>query len=214
METFLNQRLRMVETQLIRRGVMDYRVLEAFRKVPRHEFVPRANVESAYADCPLPIGQGQTISQPYMVASMTAVAGILPDMKVLEIGTGSGYQTAILAEMGAEVYSIERIPELAEKAKSSLLRLGYDSVHFRIGDGSEGWIDEAPFAAIIVSAGAPSVPEPLQKQLDIGARLVIPIEEQYSQILTIITRTIHGFEEKYAERCTFVPLIGKYGWNK
>jgi protein-L-isoaspartate(D-aspartate) O-methyltransferase len=213
-ESFLNSRLEMVENQIRKRGVRNAPVLDSFRKVPRHEFVPATHLSKAYSDCPLPIGKGQTISQPYMVASMTEAARIYPGMKILEVGTGSGYQTAILAELGAEVFTIERIPELSKKAQKVLIRLGYESIQYRIGDGSAGWTEEAPFGAIVVSAGAPTLPEPLVQQLDIAGRLVIPIEDNFSQILTIITRTEDGFEETHAERCTFVPLIGQYGWEK
>jgi protein-L-isoaspartate(D-aspartate) O-methyltransferase len=149
-----------------------------------------------------------------MVASMTELANVQPGMKVLEIGTGSGYQTAILAELGARVYSIERILELGESAKELLRRLGYESIQFRVGDGSVGWTENAPFGSIIVTAGAPRIPEPLLQQLEINGRLIIPIEDGYSQIISITTRTADRFEEKKSERCTFVPLIGKFGWEE
>src|SRR3989338_205006 len=154
-------RKRMVEEQLIPRGIKDSKVLEAFRKVERHKFIPQDSKESAYADFPVPIGEGQTISQPYIVALMTECLGLTGSEKVLEIGTGSGYQTAILAELAKEVYSIERFVSLAKKADITLKELGYSNIQLSIGDGTEGWEEFAPYDAIIVTAGAPSVPEPL-----------------------------------------------------
>jgi protein-L-isoaspartate(D-aspartate) O-methyltransferase len=206
-------RIRMVELQLKRRGISDPRVLQAFLAVPRHEFVPERHRGQAYRDTPLPIGEGQTISQPYMVASMTQAAGIEPGHRVLEIGTGSGYQAAILAEMGASVFSVDRIASLAETARRVLDRLGYP-VSIRVGDGTLGWPEEAPFDRILVTAGAPSLPEPLPKQLLEGGRLIIPLEDGYSQVLQIVSRTAEGFEQKRGERCTFVPLIGRHGWRQ
>ncbi len=206
-------RIRMVELQLKRRGISDPRVLQAFLAVPRHEFVPERHRGQAYRDTPLPIGEGQTISQPYMVASMTQAAGIEPGHRVLEIGTGSGYQAAILAEMGASVFSVDRIASLAETARRVLDRLGYP-VSIRVGDGTLGWPEEAPFDRILVTAGAPRLPEPLPKQLLEGGRLIIPLEDGYSQVLQIVSRTPDGFEQKRGERCTFVPLIGRHGWRQ
>ncbi len=180
-------RTRMVETQLKPRGIRCQRVLDAFLKVPRHKFVPEKLQQDAYRDCPLPIGEGQTISQPYMVASMTEALEVEPGHRVLEIGTGSGYQAAILAELGAEVYTVERIPSLAEQAERRLAELGY-RVHLRVGDGTLGWPEEAPFDRIIVTAGAPSLPPPLADQLAEGGRLAIPIDEGFSQVLCIYRR--------------------------
>lgn len=208
---FDSERQRMVEFQLVRRGIRDPRVLEAFGRVPRHEFVPEALKPDAYRDSPLPIGSDQTISQPYMVAAMTAAAEIQPTDRVLEIGTGSGYQAAILAELAAEVYTIERRPELAGKAREVLQRLGYHNIHFRVANGTLGWPEEAPFDAIIVTAGAPEVPHPLKEQLAEKGRLVIPVEDPISHVLYVIRRTQGGFLEERRERCSFVPLIGKHG---
>ncbi len=208
------ERERMVKTQLERRGIRDPKVLEAFRTVPRHEFVASELQGRAYEDGPLPIGYGQTISQPYMVALMTEAAEIRPGEKVLEVGTGCGYQTAILAQLGARVRSVERIPELAEEARARLRRLGWRRIRFRIGDGTLGWPEEAPFEAILVAAGAPRVPDPLIPQLAVEGRLVIPLEEGPSQTLYAITRTESGLRHDRKTLCTFVPLIGEFGWSK
>lgn len=207
------ERERMVANQLKKRGIRGSRILEAFRKVPRHEFVPENLRDQAYADGPLPIGDGQTISQPYMVAIMTQSAGITPGSRVLEIGTGSGYQCAILAEIGAETYTIERVPALSRQAQRTLLRLNYRNVHTRLANGTVGWQEEAPFDVILVTAAAPEIPKPLLDQLVLGGRLVIPLEEDYSQVLYVITSLESGFERQRGERCTFVPLIGAYGWK-
>jgi protein-L-isoaspartate(D-aspartate) O-methyltransferase len=208
------ERLQMVEDQIRRRGISDPRVLEAFQKVPRHEFVPQHLRADAYRDCPLPIGEDQTISQPYMVASMTLHSAVMPGDRVLEIGTGSGYQAAILAELGGEVFSIERREPLLLSAREVLTRLGYTNVRCRVGDGTLGWKSEAPFFAILVTAGAPRLPEPLIAQLAVGGRLVIPVEEGFSQVLYIVRRTVSGISKEKGDRCTFVPLVGKYGWEK
>ncbi|MFQ5928363.1 MAG: protein-L-isoaspartate(D-aspartate) O-methyltransferase [Acidobacteriota bacterium] len=213
-DPFRIDRERMVELQLKKRSIHDPRVLQAFRRVPRHEFVPENLRQQAYADGPLPIGEGQTISQPYMVAIMTQVAEITPGNRILEVGTGSGYQTAILLEMGAEVYTIERISQLLQQALETLHRLNYTNVHTRAANGTLGWEEEAPFDAILVTAGAPQIPRPLLDQLAIGGRLVIPLDEDYSQVLYIVRRTEEGFEKERGERCTFVPLIGEHGWKK
>lgn len=213
-DPYLALRRQMVETQLRDRGIKDSQVLEAFLKVPRHEFVPVELRAQAYRDNPLPIGEDQTISQPYMVAVMTELAEITPGDRVLEIGTGSGYQTAILAELGAEVYTIERVAELAERAELILDRLNYSGVRFRIADGTMGWEEEAPFDIIMVTAGAPHIPRPLLDQLNEEGRLLIPLEEGLSQVLYIIRRTEEGFEKEKGERCAFVPLIGEHGWKK
>jgi protein-L-isoaspartate(D-aspartate) O-methyltransferase len=213
-DPFEPQRIRMVENQLRSRGIRDERVLNAFLSVPRHEFVPEKLKKQAYRDGPLPIGAGQTISQPYMVAVMTQSAGVSPGEKVLEIGTGSGYQTAILAAMGAEVYSIERVQSLSDEASRVLQRLNCRRVHLRVGDGTMGWEEKAPFDAIVVTAGAPTVPKPLLEQLEVGGRLVVPVEEGISQVLYRVVRGEHGFHEERGDRCTFVPLIGEYGWKK
>ncbi len=208
------ERERMVKTQLKKRGISNSRVLEAFKRVPRHHFVPKDLADQAYADGPLPIGKSQTISQPYMVAIMTQSAEIVPGNRVLEIGSGSGYQCAILAELGAEVYTIERVPALGKQARETLRRLNYQDIHTRAGNGTLGWAEEAPFDAILITAGAPEIPQPLLDQLAIGGRLVVPLEEDYSQVLYIVRRSQEGFHRERGERCTFVPLIGKHGWKK
>ncbi|HXK60375.1 MAG TPA: protein-L-isoaspartate(D-aspartate) O-methyltransferase [Acidobacteriota bacterium] len=212
-DVFTAARDQMVEQQLKARNIKDPRVLEAFRQVPRHQFVPPDLAHRAYSDNPLPIGEGQTISQPYMVAIMTEAACVQPGDKVLELGTGSGYQTAILLALGAEVYSIERIPELYRQAHDRLTRLNYSGWHLRQGDGTFGWPEFSPYDAIIVAAGAPEVPSPLLEQLALNGRLVIPLEEHFSQVLYTVYRTEQGFERRRGERCTFVPLIGEYGWR-
>lgn len=212
-ETYASARRNMVENQLRDRGIRDERLLDVFMRVPRHEFVSPEYAHRAYADSPLPIGEGQTISQPYMVAVMTQVAHIEPGERVLELGTGSGYQTAILLELGAEVFTVERVAPLLERARSRLERLGYTGWQAKVGDGTLGWPEEAPFDAIVVTAGAPGVPQPLLDQLALHGRLVIPVEEHASQVLYIVTKTEQGFVRRRGERCTFVPLIGEFGWH-
>jgi len=212
-DPYMPERERMVAHQLESRGIRDPRILEAFRRVPRHEFVPADLVSKAYTDNPLPIGERQTISQPFMVAVMTQLAEIEPGQKVLELGTGSGYQTAIIAELGAVVYSVERIPELQHSAAERLARLGYSDVQLMVANGTLGWPEHAPYDAIIVTAGAPDVPQPLLDQLAVGGRLVIPVEEDLAQVLLVVRRTPEGFEYRRGERCTFVPLIGEHGWK-
>lgn len=208
------ERKRMVETQLKSRGIQDPGVLSAFLKVPRHKFVPPDLLDQAYRDGPLPIGYNQTISQPYMVAVMVQQAYTGPGERVLELGTGSGYQAAILAELGSEVYTVERIPELAEQAETRLERLGYGKINVRLSNGTLGWEEQAPFDAIIVSAAAPKIPDPLLEQLAEGGRLVIPLDDGPSQILSVVEHTPGGFRKHQGERCTFVPLLGKYGWKR
>ena len=205
-------RLRMVERQIKGRGVRDGRVLDAMRKVPRHLFLPPEKADQAYEDHPVSIGRGQTISQPYMVALMTEALELRGDEKVLEIGTGSGYQTAILAELAREVYSVERIPELADEARTRLEDLGYTNVHIRVGNGTLGWPEEAPFDAILVTAGAPKVPKSLKAQLADGGRLVIPVGSEFHQVLYRIRRRGDEFLEEPLTSCVFVPLIGEEGW--
>jgi protein-L-isoaspartate(D-aspartate) O-methyltransferase len=211
-DPFKEDRRRMVDDQIRRRGIHDENVLRAFLTVPRHEFVPSHLRNEAYRDYPLPIGDGQTISQPYMVASMSQEATIVPGYRVLEIGTGSGYQAAILSEMGAKVYTVERIATLSATAEETLRSLGYAEIHLAVGDGTLGWAEEAPFDAIIVTAGAPRLPQPLLDQLDMNGKLVVPIDEGLSQVLFVFTRTPDGIQRRTGERCTFVPLIGEYGW--
>ena len=204
----------MVERQLVRRGISDPRVLEAFRKVPRHLFVPRGLQSSAYADHPLPVGEGQTISQPYMVALMTECLGLGEGERVLEIGTGSGYQAAILAELAAEVYTVERIAALSERAREILEKLGYTNIRFLVGDGTKGWPEHAPYDGIIVTAGAPRVPDPLVEQLAEGGRLVIPVGGSWAQELAVLRRTKRGVTRRNVCGCVFVPLVGEFGWRK
>lgn len=202
----------MVETQLRPRGIRQPQVIEAFLSVPRHEFVTDKLRSDAYRDCPLPIGQGQTISQPYMVATMTEALDVSPNLKVLEIGTGSGYQAAILIHLGARVYSVERLPSISKAAAERLDRLGYP-VRLRVGDGTLGWPEEAPFDRIIVTAGAPVLPPPLIEQLSAEGRIVIPIEDGLAQVLRVYRRGPSGLLEERREHCTFVPLIGVHGWE-
>lgn len=199
---------RMVREQIVGRGLRDARVLAAMRRVPRHEFVPRDVRAHSYEDRPLPIGYDQTISQPYVVALMTSLLELEPDDRVLEIGTGSGYQAAILSVLSAEVYSIEIVAPLAMRAARDLERLGFANVHVRAGDGYAGWPEHEPFDAIIVTAAPPRVPEPLKQQLAVGGRLVVPVGEAY-QTLRIITRTDAGFTERVADPVRFVPMTGR-----
>ena len=210
---FPKARLKMVEEQIILRGIKDPRVIAAMKKVPRHLFVEEALQSQAYNDYPLPIGEKQTISQPYMVALMTEALQLKGKDKVLEIGAGSGYQTAILAEMAEKVFSIERIRSLALKARQLLYELGYYNAEIKIFDGTFGWPEEAPFDAIIVTAGAPEIPQPLLDQLAIGGRLVIPIGDAYVQDLIRVTKTEEGVKKEDLGGCRFVKLIGRYGWE-
>lgn len=204
----------MVETQLIPRGINDSRVLEAFSQVPRHRFVPSSLAEASYADHPLPIGAGQTISQPYMVALMTECLALEGGEKVLEIGTGSGYQAAILSVLCREVCTVERDAGLLDKASQVLAEEGYKNIKYKHGDGTKGWEEEAPFDGIIVTAGAPAVPEVLKAQLAEGGRLVIPVGDLFSQMLLLIENKEGKFLEGEVCPCVFVPLIGEFGWRK
>lgn len=205
------RRERMVQDQIEERGVSDPRVLAAMRKIPRHEFVPPALRASAYDDRPLPIGEGQTISQPYIVAFMTEALRLTPSDRVLEVGTGSGYQAAVLAELAAEVYSIEIIPELARSAGERLRRLGYGGVKVRTGDGYYGWIEAAPFDAIIVTAAPEAVPPRLVEQLKEGGRMVIPVGEQWpGQELLRLTKRGGKVEAEKLLPVRFVPLTGSH----
>jgi protein-L-isoaspartate(D-aspartate) O-methyltransferase len=204
----------MVETQLRPRGIRDERVLEAMRLVPRHEFVSAELLNAAYDDRPLPIGERETISQPYMVAAMTQAARVRPGDKALEIGGGSGYQAAILAHVGAMVYMVEINPQLAEKARERLERLGYENVEVFAGDGSEGLGAHAPYDVIIVSAAAPSVSPVLLGQLAEAGRLVIPVGNLQYQELLLLCREGGEIITHHLDPCQFVPLIGKGGWSK
>ena len=206
---FSYERARMVELQLESRDIRDAKVLTAMRRVPRHRFAPDLDPRRAYEDRPHPIGEGQTISQPYIVALMSQLARVGADCKVLEIGTGSGYQAAVLAEMGCTVYTIEIVERLAARAKEILETEGYaDRVHGRAGDGYRGWPDEAPFDAVLVTAAAPRVPQPLLDQLRVGGRLVIPVGDHW-QTLEVHVRTESGFEREPVSGVRFVPMTGE-----
>ena len=208
-------RSQMVETQLRERGIDDPHVLDAMRRVPRHEFISPELRHLAYRDTPLPIGDEQTISQPYVVASMTQMLHLTGAEYVLEIGTGSGYQTAILCTLAEQVYTLERQPRLALRAAQTLSRLGYDNVEILVGDGSQGLADMAPFDAIIVAAAAPALPGPLRSQLrERGGRMVLPIGDKKNQYLEIITRQGNRWEMERTEPVKFVPLIGRYGFKE
>ena len=202
------RRTRMVEEQLVRRGLRDEDVLAAMRSVPRHLFVPGELGHESYMDTPLPIGLGQTISQPYMVALMTSLLEVTVRSRVLEVGAGSGYQTAVLAEVAGEVYAVERLAPLAERARVTLAHLGYRNARVAIGDGALGWPEEAPFAAILVAAAAQEAPRPLLEQLEDGGRLVIPLgRPARDQVLTVVRREGDTFLERHDTRCRFVPLV-------
>lgn len=207
-DDFAKLRRNMVEYQIKARGVSDKRVLEAMHKAPRHLFVPDKLQHRAYDDEPLPIGYGQTISQPYIVAYMTEQVDVGEDEKVLEIGTGSGYQAAILGELAKEVYTIEIIPELGERARQILQELNYDNVHVKIGDGYKGWPEAAPFDAIIVTAAPDHIPQPLIDQLALGGRMMIPVGE-FSQDLVLLERTKKGVEQRRKIPVRFVPMTGE-----
>ena len=205
-------RRRMVETQLKSRDITDPRVLDALLRVPRHLFVEKGLQNQAYSDRPLQIGEYQTISQPYIVALMTQLLNLKGTEKVLEIGTGSGYQAAVLALLAEEVYTIERIESLHRLATRIFNRLGLDNIFAKQGDGTLGWPEEAPFDGIIVTAGAPDIPSFLLDQLALGGRLVIPVGDRETQILKVVRRTKKGLEEIRSAPCRFVKLIGKEGW--
>jgi protein-L-isoaspartate(D-aspartate) O-methyltransferase len=205
--TLAAERQRMVDHQIARRGIRDERVLAAMRKVERHRFVSESQRAAAYGDHPLPVGEGQTISQPYIVALMTEALRLEGGESVLEVGTGSGYQTAILAELAGEVYSVEIVPPLAARARAILNELGYQNIHIRVGDGSEGWTEHAPYRAIVVTAAPPQVPNALIEQLQEGGRLVIPVGVQ-SQELEVHTRRAEGVRVERLAAVRFVPLVG------
>lgn len=207
-------REQMVEEQLIPRGITDQRVLAAFYKVERDKFVPSDMRKNAYQDYPLSIGEGQTISQPYMVALMTQSLKLEGEEKVLEIGAGSGYQTAILAELSREVYSVERIRILAKRAKRLLGELGYVNIRVFVGDGTLGWEDYSPYDRILVTAGARQIPQPLIEQLGEDGIMVIPVGNSYSQDLRVARKRKKKIKTVTIEKCVFVPLIGKYGWDQ
>jgi protein-L-isoaspartate(D-aspartate) O-methyltransferase len=203
----------MVEKQIEARGITDPEVIKAMRKVPRHLFVSEALMDQAYSDYPLPIGEQQTISQPFIVAEMTQALQLTPDDRVLEIGTGSGYQAAILAQIAFRVYTIERLHSLYVKARKIFDQLGYHNIVTRYSDGTSGWKDESPFDAIIVTAGAPVVPPVLINQLGMGGRMVIPVGNQYTQDLIKIVRDEKGIHQTNLGGCRFVKLVGEHGWS-
>jgi protein-L-isoaspartate(D-aspartate) O-methyltransferase len=211
--TMAAERQLMVDRQLIRRGIEDPAVLEAMGAVPRHAFVPSPLRDQAYSDEPLPIGEGQTISQPFIVALMTEALRLSPGDRVLEIGTGSGYQAGVLAHMGAEVYSIERLPSLAAAAVRCLDELGYANVQVRPGDGNDGWSEVGPFDAVLVTAAAREIPRAPLQQLRVMGMMVLPLGGDDSQELVRIWRTEDGFREDYLGGCRFVRLIGRHGWE-
>jgi protein-L-isoaspartate(D-aspartate) O-methyltransferase len=213
-DPLFQKRQRMVRDQIERRGLKDRRVLAAMRAVPRHHFLFRGEQAAAYDDTPLPIGCHQTISQPYIVAYMTAALELQGSEKVLEIGTGTGYQTTILACLAQSVYSIERVPELAERARNNLRMLNIDNADVAVGDGTLGCPERSPFDAVMITAGAPSVPQPLLDQLAPGGRLLAPVGGRNVQELELWTRTASGFAERRLISVVFVPLIGTRGWNE
>ena len=204
----------MVKTQLIPRGIKDKGVLDAMERVPRHLFVDSTTVANAYSDMALPIGEGQTISQPYMVAVMTELLELDGTQKVLEIGTGSGYQAAVLAELSLEVFTIERIVSLSERAKNKFSDLSYANIHVKADDGTLGWPEEAPFDRIIITAGSPEIPKPLIEQLTEGGIIIIPVGDLYSQQLLKYRKSGKNSIIEYHTPCVFVPLIGQYGWKR
>ncbi|MCX7913077.1 MAG: protein-L-isoaspartate(D-aspartate) O-methyltransferase [Thermodesulfovibrionales bacterium] len=214
MRDFERLRNLMVETQLIPRGIKDKRLLDVMRKVPRHLFIPETSWDDAYEDMALPIGENQTISQPYMVAIMTELLELKGDERVLEIGTGSGYQAAILGELAGEVYTIERIEALAHKAKNRLGEMGYTNIYVVIGDGSKGLPEKSPFDRIIITAATPEIPECLKSQLAEGGIIVAPVGQRFSQILIKAKKIKGTFKQEYHTPCIFVPLIGEYGWKE
>lgn len=215
MKDFSLERTKMVHDQLERRGIKDENVLSAMQKVPRHLFVPPEYQSQAYSDHPLPIDCGQTISQPYIVALMSELILAKPDDRVLEIGTGSGYQAAVLSSLVAEVHSIDRHADLVQQAKKTAKDLNFDNIFFHIGDGSQGLPDLAPFDAILITAAAPTVPAPLLKQLKVGGRLVLPVGERYGQRLERWTRiSEESYDQDIDIPVSFVPLIGTYGWSE
>lgn len=213
-QRFARERERMVEEQIVGRGITDARVVAAMRRVPRHLFVDEGLRERAYGDHPLPIGDGQTISQPFMVGTMTELLGLGGGEKVLEVGTGSGYQAAVLGELCARVCTIERIPRLVQRARATLEALGYANVWVRAANGTLGWPDEAPFDRILVAAGGPSVPPPLFDQLAEGGRMVMPVGAAASQVLEVIDKRQGQQRTTEHSGCVFVKLVGKYAWER
>lgn len=213
LQRFARERDRMVEEQVAARGITDPRVLDAMRRVPRHLFVEEALEEQAYGDHPLPIGEGQTISQPFMVGKMTELLRLSGTEKVLEVGTGSGYQSAVLGQLAGRVCTIERIPKLAQRAREILEMLGYANVWVRVANGTLGWPDEAPFDRILVAAGGPGVPPPLFAQLAEGGRMVMPVGDAATQVLQVIEKHQGEMQTSQDAGCVFVKLVGKYAWG-
>jgi len=212
-DKYLNLRRRMVEDQLIRRGIKAPRVLAAMVAVPRHEFMPPDQRADAHYDGAVPIGEGQTISQPYMVALMVELLEVKPTARVLEVGAGSGYQAAVLGELAAEVYGVELIPALAKRAAATLQRLGYANVHIVVGDGSKGYAEAAPYDGIIVAAAAPDISPAWVEQLKPGGRIVAPIGSLHSQVCTVAEKRGDSLHTVHNIGCVFVPLRGEYGWD-
>jgi protein-L-isoaspartate(D-aspartate) O-methyltransferase len=213
-DPFSQAREEMVHYQIEGRGINDARVLAAMRSVPRHEFVHEELAGEAYEDHPLPVGGGQTISQPYIVALMTSQLDLTGSEKVLEVGTGSGYQAAILSQLAKEIHSVELVPELAARAQAALKKMGIKNVFVHSGDGSLGWPQAAPYDRIIVTAAAPSVPKELTDQLKIGGKLVIPVGERWNQVLEKWVKTESGLRKKDVLSVVFVPLLGEKGWRE
>jgi protein-L-isoaspartate(D-aspartate) O-methyltransferase len=207
-------RERMVQEQVVARGIADVKVIAALRKIPRHLFVDAGLANRAYDDSALPIGDRQTLSQPYMAARMSEALRLAGHEKVLEIGTGSGYQTALLAEICFNVFSVEKLRALSRKARQLLDRLDYQNIALHVGDGTIGWSEHAPYDAIMVTAGAPNPPKPLLEQLAIGGRLVIPVGDEHEQTLVRVSRTRFSYKEERLGECKFVKLLGKFGWRE
>ena len=213
-QAYAGQRRKMVEKQILGRGIKDLSVMEVLSRVPRHLFVNSSLQHRAYGDCPLPIGENQTISQPYIVALMTQVLDLKGEERVLEIGTGSGYQTAILAELASHVFTIERVKPLVKKTKELLEGLKYKNIVFKTFDGTYGWRDQSPFDAILISAATPSIPKSLIEQLADKGRLVAPVGERESQDLIVLNKNGNKVMERKIGSCKFVPLIGKFAWSE
>ncbi len=213
-DEYLNARRRMAERQLVARGITDERVLSAIVAVPRHEFMPPERRADAHFDGAVPIGEGQTISQPYMVALMVELLEVEPGQRILEVGAGSGYQAAVLAEMGADVYGIELIPALAKRAEAVLERLGYEQAHIITGDGSKGYAKAAPYDGIIVAAAAPAISPAWVEQLREGGRIVAPVGSRHYQVCTVARKVKGEMKVREDIGCVFVPLLGEHGWDR
>ncbi len=211
-DLYIASREKMVREQIVARGIKNQQVIDVLRKVPRHKFVEQKYLKEAYNDHPLPLTQGQTISQPYIVALMTELLELYGDEKVLEIGTGSGYQTAILAELAETVYTVDRLTELSHEAQQTLQQLGYKNIHLQVGDGSVGWQELAPYDRIIVTASAPNIPQPLIDQLKEGGKIVIPLGSSFGQDLVVGEKYKGEMKIFDYGKCVFVPLIGEFGW--